>query len=73
MLNAYMLAFAGLLFAWGVLGDRIGPKTALLGGMAAVGRFSALSAFSQTPRELLAARAPMGVSGAAPQPQPVLR
>ena len=68
VLNAYTLAFAGLLFTWGVLGDRIGRKTTLLGGMAAFGVFSALSAFSQSPGELIAFRALMGVSGAAVMP-----
>ncbi len=68
VLNAYTLAFAGLLFTWGVLGDRIGRKTTLLGGMAAFGVFSALSAVSQSPAELIAARALMGASGAAVMP-----
>jgi EmrB/QacA subfamily drug resistance transporter len=68
ILNAYTLAFAGLLFTWGVLGDRVGRKTMLLAGMAAFGTFSALSAFAQTPGELIAARALMGVSGAAVMP-----
>ena len=51
-----------------MVGDRIGRKTTLLGGMAAFGAFSALSAFAQTPGELIAARALMGVSGAAVMP-----
>jgi EmrB/QacA subfamily drug resistance transporter len=68
ILNAYTLAFAGLLFTWGVLGDRIGRKKVLLAGMAGFGACSALSAFSQTPAELIAARALMGVSGAAVMP-----
>src|SRR5579863_7245430 len=68
VLNAYTLAFAGLLFTWGVLGDRIGRKTLLLAGMAAFGGCSALSAFSQSPGELIAARALMGVGAAAVMP-----
>jgi MFS transporter, DHA2 family, multidrug resistance protein len=68
VLNAYTLAFAGLLFTWGVLGDRIGRKTMLLGGMAAFGAFSALSAFSQSAGELIAFRALMGVGAAAVMP-----
>jgi EmrB/QacA subfamily drug resistance transporter len=67
-LNAYTLAFAGFIFMWGVLGDRIGRKRTLVGGIAAFGVFSALSAFSQSPGELIAARALMGVSGAAVMP-----
>src|SRR5580698_1993590 len=68
VLNAYTLAFAGLLFTWGVLGDRIGRKTTLLWGMAAFGVFSALSAFAASPAELIASRALMGISGAAVLP-----
>ena len=66
--NAYTLAFAGLLFTWGVLGDRIGRKRVLLGGIAAFGISSLLSAYSQTPTELIIARALMGISGAAVLP-----
>lgn len=68
VLNAYTLAFAGFLFTWGVLGDRIGRKRTLVVGMAAFGAFSVLAAFSKTPGELIAARALMGVSGAAVMP-----
>jgi MFS transporter, DHA2 family, multidrug resistance protein len=66
--NAYTLAFAGLLFTWGVLGDRIGRKRVLLGGLVAFGLSSLLSAYSQTPNELIVARALMGISGAAVLP-----
>jgi DHA2 family multidrug resistance protein-like MFS transporter len=66
--NAYTLAFAGLLFTWGVLGDRIGRKRVLLGGLVAFGVSSLLSAYSQTPTELIVARALMGISGAAVLP-----
>jgi DHA2 family multidrug resistance protein-like MFS transporter len=66
--NAYTLAFAGLLFTWGVLGDRIGRKRVLLGGLVAFGLSSLLSACSQTPNELIVARALMGISGAAVLP-----
>jgi EmrB/QacA subfamily drug resistance transporter len=66
--NAYTLAFAGLLFTWGVLGDRMGRKRVLLFGIAAFGVSSILSAYSQTPNELIAARALMGISGAAVMP-----
>jgi MFS transporter, DHA2 family, multidrug resistance protein len=67
-LDAYTLAFAGLLFTWGILGDRIGRKRMLLGGMVAFGVFSALCAFAQTPGELIAGRALMGIAGAAVMP-----
>lgn len=66
--NAYTLAFAGLLFTWGVLGDRVGRKRVLLAGLVAFGISSLLSAYSQTPDQLIIARALMGISGAAVLP-----
>src|ERR1700753_4194639 len=54
--NAYTLAFAGLLFTWGVLGDRFGRKRMLLCGMVAVGASSALCSFSTSPDRLIASR-----------------
>jgi len=66
--NAYTLAFAGLLFTWGVLGDRVGRKRVLLAGLVAFGVSSLLSAYSQTPDQLIIARALMGISGAAVLP-----
>ncbi len=66
--NAYTLAFAGLLFTWGVLGDRLGRKRILIGGMLAFGVSSALCAFSTSADMLIAFRALMGFSGAAVLP-----
>ena len=66
--NAYTLAFAGLLFTWGVLGDRIGRKKLLLIGMTVFGIASLASAYSQTPGQLIGARILMGVGGAAVMP-----
>jgi MFS transporter, DHA2 family, multidrug resistance protein len=66
--NAYTLAFAGLLFTWGVLGDRLGRKRILLGGMIAFGVSSALCAYASSPDMLIAFRALMGISGAAVLP-----
>ena len=66
--NAYTLAFAGLLFTWGILGDRLGRKRVLLGGMLAFGLSSVLCAFATSPDELIAFRALMGISGAAVLP-----
>ncbi|MBC3842928.1 MFS transporter [Streptacidiphilus sp. 4-A2] len=66
--NAYTLAFAGLLFTWGVLGDRIGRKKMLLIGMVVFGIASLASAYSQSPGELIGARILMGVGGAAVMP-----
>ncbi|MEX2289115.1 MAG: DHA2 family efflux MFS transporter permease subunit [Mycobacteriales bacterium] len=66
--NAYTLVFAGLLFTYGVLGDRYGRRRALVIGLVLFGIASALSAFSSTPQELIASRALMGVGGAAVLP-----
>ncbi|WP_042374018.1 MFS transporter [Streptacidiphilus neutrinimicus] len=66
--NAYTLAFAGLLFTWGIVGDRIGRKKMLLIGMAVFGVASLASAYSQSPGELIGARILMGIGGAAVMP-----
>ncbi len=63
-IDAYTLAFAGLLFTAGVLGDRVGRKRVLLGGMVVFGVGSVLAAFSGSPGELIAFRALMGLGGA---------
>ncbi|MFI9796518.1 MFS transporter [Streptomyces sp. NPDC052302] len=63
-INAYTLVFAGLLFSAGILGDRLGRKKVLLGGLAVFGIGSALAAFSGSPGELIAFRAVMGLGAA---------
>ena len=68
-INSYTLVFAGLLFTFGVLGDRIGRKRMLMIGMVAFGLFSLLTAYSQTPDQLICARAAMGLGAAAVMPQ----
>jgi MFS transporter, DHA2 family, multidrug resistance protein len=67
-INSYTLVFAGLLFTFGVLGDRYGRKRLLLLGLALFGLSSLLSAYAQDPGQLVAARALMGVGGAAIMP-----
>jgi hypothetical protein len=68
-INSYTLVFAGLLFTFGVLGDRIGRKRMLMIGLALFGLGSLLSAFAHSPDQLIAARAAMGFGGAAVMPQ----
>lgn len=63
-INAYTLVFAGLLFSAGILGDRLGRKKILLGGLAVFGIGSALAAFSGSPGELITFRAVMGLGAA---------
>jgi DHA2 family multidrug resistance protein-like MFS transporter len=67
-INSYTLVFAGLLFTFGVLGDRFGRKRFLLFGLAIFGLSSLLSAYAQSPGQLVAARALMGIGGAAIMP-----
>jgi MFS transporter, DHA2 family, multidrug resistance protein len=63
-INSYTLVFAGLLFTAGILGDRFGRKRTLVFGMVIFGIASLLSAYSQSPEQLIAARAVMGFGGA---------
>ncbi|MEG8275851.1 MFS transporter [Streptomyces sp. AHA2] len=63
-INAYTLVFAGLLFTAGLLGDRLGRKKVLLGGLAVFGIGSALAAFSGSPGQLVTFRAVMGLGAA---------
>ena len=68
-INSYTLVFAGLLFTFGVLGDRMGRKRMLIAGLVLFGLGSLLSAYSHSPDQLIAARAVMGLGGAAVMPQ----
>src|SRR5262249_30649726 len=68
-INSSTLVFAGLLFTFGVIGDRIGRRRMLIIGMAMFGLASLLSSYAQTPDQLIWARALMGLGGAAVMPQ----
>jgi EmrB/QacA subfamily drug resistance transporter len=67
-IDAYILVFAGLLFSWGVVGDRIGRRKVLLVGLSVYALAAVLGAFSSSPVELIVWRAVMGIGGAAVQP-----
>ncbi|HLL68499.1 MAG TPA: MFS transporter [Micromonosporaceae bacterium] len=67
-INSYTLVFAGLLFTFGVLGDRSGRRRMLLIGMVVFGLASLVSAYAQDAGQLIAARALMGIGGAAVLP-----
>jgi MFS transporter, DHA2 family, multidrug resistance protein len=67
-INSYTLVFAGLLFTFGVVGDRIGRRRMLLVGLVLFGLASLASAYAQTPTQLIWARALMGIGGAAIMP-----
>ncbi|MFJ9905242.1 MFS transporter [Streptomyces sp. NPDC101152] len=63
-INAYTLVFAGLLFTSGLIGDRVGRKKVLLGGLVVFGAGSALAAESGSPAQLIAFRALMALGAA---------
>src|SRR3954447_9513888 len=64
VVNAYLIAFGGLLLLAGRIGDLIGRKTVFLGGLAAFTAASALCGASQSQGMLVAARFVQGVGGA---------
>ncbi|MFF4897219.1 MFS transporter [Streptomyces sp. NPDC001068] len=63
-INAYTLVFAGLLFTAGLVGDRLGRKKVLIGGLVVFGLGSALAAESGSPDQLIAYRALMALGAA---------
>jgi EmrB/QacA subfamily drug resistance transporter len=64
MVDSYTLVFAGLLLTAGSLGDRFGRRGALQLGMSIFGLGSIASALVDTPNQLIATRAVMGIGGA---------
>src|ERR1043165_6251841 len=56
IVDAYLLAFAGVLLTMGTLGDRFGRKRALQGGLVLFGLASVLAAFAQNADQLIALR-----------------
>ncbi len=64
IVDAYTLVFAGLLLTAGSLGDRFGRRGALQFGFVIFGLGSLMSAVADTPNQLIATRAFMGVGGA---------
>lgn len=66
--DSYILAFASLLFTWGVIGDRVGRKRVLFIGLTIFMLASAACAFSGGAGMLIAMRVIMGIGGAAVMP-----
>ena len=64
MIDAYVLAFAGLLLAAGAIGDRFGRRRVLTVGLVIFGVGSFASAFAGSAGVLIPLRALMGVGGA---------
>ncbi|WEH33559.1 MFS transporter [Streptomyces sp. AM 4-1-1] len=63
--DIYAFALAGLLITMGSLGDRVGRRKLLLMGAAAFSAASVAAAFATGPGMLIAARALLGIGGAA--------
>ena len=68
MVNSYMLVFGGALLTMGALGDRFGRAKLLRIGLATFGLASVGAALSESPAQLIAARAIMGLGGAMMMP-----
>jgi DHA2 family multidrug resistance protein-like MFS transporter len=64
IVDAYSLAFAGLLLAGGGIGDRLGRKGTMQVGLIFFGIFSVAAAASHATGTLIASRALMGVAAA---------
>ena len=64
IVNAYALAFGGLLMTGGAIGDRYGRKGALLGGLLVFGLGALLGGLADSAAVILVARASMGVAAA---------
>ncbi|MFE3446598.1 MFS transporter [Nocardia sp. NPDC059180] len=65
VVDAYTLTFAGLLLAFGNLGDRYGRRRVMMIGLVGVGAMSVAGALSTSLDGVIAARAAMGVFAAA--------
>ena len=65
IVDAYVLTFAGLLLAFGHLGDRYGRRKVMIIGLAGVGVMSVAGALAGGIGEIIAVRAGMGVFAAA--------
>ena len=64
IVNAYALAFGGLLMTGGAIGDRYGRKGALLGGLLVFGLGALLGGLADSAEVILVARGAMGVAAA---------
>ena len=64
IVNAYALAFGGMLFTGGAMGDRYGRKGSLLGGLFVFGLGALLGGLADTGTVILVARASMGLAAA---------
>ena len=68
VVNGYALTFAALMLAMGTLGDRLGRKRVMLGGLGVFIAGSLFGALAPSVTLLIAARVVMGVGAAASEP-----
>ncbi|MFI5906922.1 MFS transporter [Dactylosporangium sp. NPDC051541] len=68
VLNAYTIAFAGLLMLGGRLGDALGRRRVFIAGVVVFTAASLAAALAQNPGQLLAARAVQGIGAALASP-----
>ena len=68
VVNGYALTFASLMLGMGMLGDRLGRKKVMLGGLGVFIVGSLFGALSPTVATLVGARVVMGVGAAASEP-----
>src|SRR5581483_8907281 len=64
IVDAYAIVFAALLLPAGAIGDRVGRKQLLLGGLALFGSVSFAALFARSPATLIGLRAGLGVAAA---------
>src|SRR6516165_3948659 len=64
IVDAYTLVFASLLLTAGTMGDKFGRRGALMAGLVVFGTGSAISAFVDSPTQLIVMRGIMGLGGA---------
>src|SRR5918994_2755887 len=68
VINAYLIAFGGLLLLAGRLGDLIGRKRVFIGGLAVFTAASLLCGLATSPGMLIGARFVQGIGGGAASP-----
>lgn len=68
VVNGYALAFAGLMLGFGTLGDRLGRRRVMVGGLVVFTAGSLFGLLATTPSLLITARVIMGVGAAASEP-----
>ena len=68
VVSAYALAFAALMLSFGTLGDRLGRRAVMLGGLATFTVGSILGSVATTSGMLIGARVLMGIGAAASEP-----